>query len=104
SDDRGIARFDLLAFVDIGPNGRTVPISECTGLAPTATSCTWRNPPPTEAAQVIVNARDTDGNLGGAASGQFFIRSTVPPNSLPEGWTNRDVGAVGAAGSSAFAL
>ena len=51
SDDRGIARFDLIAFVDIGPNGRAIPISECTGLAPTATECTWRNPPPTEAAQ-----------------------------------------------------
>jgi VCBS repeat protein/K319-like protein len=102
-DDRGIAQFDLLAFVDIGPNGRAVPISECTQLAPTATSCTWRNPPPTEAAQVIVSARDTDGNVGGGASGQFFIHGTVPPNALPEGWTNRDVGAVGAAGSSAFA-
>src|SRR6185369_2313923 len=74
SDDRGIARFDLLALVDIGPNGRAVTISECTGLPPTATSCTWRNPPPTEAAQVIVNARDTDGNSGGGASRPFFIR------------------------------
>ena len=102
TDDRGIARFDLVAFIDIGPNGRAIPISECTGLAPTATECTWRNPPPTEAARVIVTARDTDGNFGSGASGQFFIRGTVPPNSLPQGWTNRDVGAVGAAGSSAF--
>jgi len=103
SDDRGgITRFDLVAFIDIGTNGRTVPISECTGLAPGATECTWRNPPPTEAAQVVVTARDTDGNFGAGASGQFFIRGTVPPNSLPQGWTNRDVGAVGAAGSSAF--
>jgi len=103
SDDRGIARFDLQAFIDIGPNGRAIPISECTGLAPTATECTWRNPPPTEAARVVVTANDTDGNVGSAASGQFFIRGTVPPSSLPQGWTNRDVGAVGAAGSSAFA-
>ena len=51
---------------------------------------------------MLVTARDTDGNSGGDASGQFFIRGTVPPNSLPQGWTNRDVGAVGAAGSSAF--
>jgi regulation of enolase protein 1 (concanavalin A-like superfamily) len=102
SDDRGIARIDLGAFIDVGPNGRSVPISECTGLAPTATECTWRNPPPTEGAIVFVSVRDTDGNIGGGASGQFFIRGTVPPNSLPEGWTNRDVGAVGAAGSSAF--
>src|SRR5262245_25522455 len=100
SDDRGITRFDLVAFIDIGPNGKSVPISECTGLAPSATECTWRNPPPTEAAQVVVSARDTDGNFGGGASGQFFIRGTVPPNSLPQGWANRDVGAVGAAGSS----
>ena len=102
SDDRGLARFDLTAFIDVGPNGRAIPISECTGLAPTATECTWRNPPPTEAAIVFVSARDTDGNSGGGASGQFFIRGTAPPNSLPQGWTNRDVGAVGAAGSSAF--
>jgi FG-GAP-like repeat/K319L-like, PKD domain len=102
SDDRGLARFDLVAFIDIGPNGRTIPISECTALAPTATACTWRNPPPTEAASVVVIARDTDGNIGAGSSGQFFIRGTVPPNSLPQGWTNRDVGNVGAAGSSAF--
>jgi hypothetical protein len=102
SDDRGIARFDLWVFVDIGPNGEAIPISECTGLAPTATECTWRNPPPTEAARVVVTARDTDGNFGSGSSGQFVIRGTVPPNSLPQGWTNRDVGAVGAAGSSAF--
>src|SRR6185436_7645918 len=94
SDDRGLARFDLTAFIDVGPNGRAIPISECTGLAPTATECTWRNPPPTQLASVAVNARDTDGNVGGAASGRFSIRGTAPPNSLPEGWTNRDIGAV----------
>ena len=103
SDDRGIARFDLTAFVDIGPNGRAIPISECTGLAPTATECTWRNPPPTEAASRDRHTRAIPMGISEAASsGQFFIRGTVPPNSLPQGWTNRDVGAVGAAGSSAF--
>jgi FG-GAP-like repeat len=102
SDDVGIARFDIRAFIDVGPNGREIPITECTNLPASATECTWQNPPATEAAVVIVNALDTDGNTGSDVTGQFFIRGTGPPNSLPAGWTSRDIGAVGAAGSSAF--
>jgi hypothetical protein len=101
TDDVGIVRFDVQAFIDIGPSGRTIQITECSNLPATATQCTWQNPPATEAAQVIVSAVDTDGNTGGGASGQFVIRSDTT-GSLPAGWGNRDIGAVGAPGGAAF--
>jgi hypothetical protein len=101
SDDRGLASFDVGAQIDVGPNGRTIQIAECQDLPATATECTWQNPPATEAAIVFVEAHDVDGNVGGASSGVFAIRAGSP--SLPMGWTNHDIGAVGATGNASFA-
>jgi regulation of enolase protein 1 (concanavalin A-like superfamily) len=98
SDDIGITHFYVLAVLG---NNRTFNIPEC--LVPgTATGCTWRNPMPSEDAMLIVVATDTDGARGQDSTGQFFIRGSVAPNSLPEVWTNEDVGAVGAAGNASF--
>jgi hypothetical protein len=97
-DDFGIARIEVRAFVG-GSTAFLIP--ECLGLAPTATECTWRNPPPSENALVEVRVTDTHDNES-VDFARFFIRGTPPAGALPAGWTNRDIGAVGAAGRASF--
>jgi hypothetical protein len=99
SDDVGITKIDVSVF----PEGRPAfQLPECTALPGDATECRWLSPRPSENVTIFVDALDTDGNSGGAMSAPFFIRGAVPPDALPEGWTNRDIGAVGAAGGASF--
>jgi hypothetical protein len=99
TDDFGISGIEVRAFVG-GSTAFLIP--ECVGLPATATECTWRNPPPSESASIIVTATDTHGNSGAASVG-FVISGGTPPGSLPAPWTSADIGAVAAAGSVTFA-
>ncbi len=97
----GLASFRVLSSADNGRTWSVVP--GCASLPATATSCVWSAPGPvTDNGLLQVEAFNSAGvRLGFDASGPFRIvagRSTA----LPSGWTQADVGSVGAIGSATF--
>jgi FG-GAP-like repeat/PKD domain/Ser-Thr-rich glycosyl-phosphatidyl-inositol-anchored membrane family len=102
SSDTPMARFDV--FVAVVNNNVGTSQTICSNLPGTATSCTWNSPGPiTDNAQIDVQAVDADGDESFGLSGRFSIEGAGGGGPLPAGWQNGDVGAVGAAGSAAFA-
>ena len=96
----GTGRTDGLSNLDVEyslDDGRTFsPIPGCSGLPLSATTCTWTNPgPATINGRIRVIARGNGDWIG--ISGRFAI---VTGPILPAGWATRDIGAVGAAGST----
>jgi hypothetical protein len=99
TDDTSLGRADITGFVQ--GMSRAFLIPECTAIAAAAMECTWRNPPPGNPVFITLTVSDTDGNEG-EDSARFVVQGTPPPGGLPVGWTNQDIGAVGAAGSASF--
>jgi hypothetical protein len=95
-----ITRFDVEFSTDDGARYGFVP--GCSNLPASARSCQWNDPdPPTERARVFVLAESTNGPSGGATTNPFSIRSgSGGGGGLPTGWSQADIGAVGAAGSA----
>jgi regulation of enolase protein 1 (concanavalin A-like superfamily) len=95
-----IDHFDLYSGVEQG--GRTVweAIPGCSNIHADTRQCTWMAPEASDSAHVLVVATDQHNNLGRADSGRFTISTTT--TGLPEGWSSRDIGAVGIAGSTSF--
>jgi hypothetical protein len=92
-----ITRFDLESSSDNGAHWTA--IAECRALPASATTCQWNSPgPPTEQAFIHVAATDSAGRIGDGFSGRFSIRGST--GGLPSGWSQADIGAVGAAGSA----
>jgi hypothetical protein len=93
------SRFDLSYSPDAG---RTfVPIGECTGLAGTVRECTWLDPGPTGPSpllRIVGTGPGIEPYID--LSGPFTLAEGAP--ALPQGWQNRDVGAVGAPGRATF--
>ena len=99
-----INRFDVAFSTDDGAHYRFVP--GCSNLAGSARSCQWNDPdPPTETARVFIVAGSIDGPSGSATTDRFSIRpgSGGGGGGLPSGWSQADIGAVGAAGSATVA-
>lgn len=83
---------------DDGRTFTTVP--GCGSLPPSARQCTWSNPGPvTDRARLRLVGQNASGEWT-AVSGTFPIIATPV---LPGGWSARDIGAVGAAGTTRFA-
>jgi regulation of enolase protein 1 (concanavalin A-like superfamily) len=101
SNTGAVASYRVLASANDGQS--FTPISGCSSLPATASSCVWQTPGPlTTTARVQVEAYDAASNrLTFAASDRFQIVSG-PPTALPTGWFSRDVGRVGEPGSATF--
>jgi regulation of enolase protein 1 (concanavalin A-like superfamily) len=97
----GAASFRVQSSADNGKTWTTIP--GCGSLPATATKCVWNTPgPPTDAARVQVEAFNGSGTrLAFDVSERFHIVAG-PTTALPFGWSQHDVGTVGAAGSSTY--
>jgi regulation of enolase protein 1 (concanavalin A-like superfamily) len=77
-------------------------LEDCLQVLVGAHQCTWNNPNPvTEQAIIFAQTDDADVPAKGS-TGVFKIRSSAGGGTLPGGMTGRDIGAVGAAGSSSY--
>jgi VCBS repeat protein/Big-like domain-containing protein len=94
---------DVEFSTDDGAHYRFVP--GCSNLPGSATSCVWNDPdPPTESARIFILAQVNTGPSGTATTDPFSIRSGSGGGGggLPSGWSQDDIGAVGAAGSATY--
>jgi regulation of enolase protein 1 (concanavalin A-like superfamily) len=89
SDSDGtIARVDFYAGATLIQSDSTSPYS-----------VSWSNVP---AGNYVLTARAIDNSGAETASSTVNIQVTAPPPGLPAGWSNQDIGSVGAAGSTSF--
>jgi len=80
----------------------TVQNGICTNLAPTATSCIWKDPEPVSTnGQITVSAMNGSATVATGTAGSVSIVSGGG-GGLPSGWQSADVGHVGAAGSASY--
>jgi regulation of enolase protein 1 (concanavalin A-like superfamily) len=94
-----ITRFDLASSVD---GGRTFQAIEgCSGLSASIRQCVWQSPGPPSANAVVRIISTYDGASQFIDISQRF-ELVDAAGALPPGWSSRDVGAVGAAGSATF--
>jgi hypothetical protein len=75
------------------------PMPGCVAIM--ANSCTWHNPRESEAARLRVDYVDSEDRTAWISSFAFIVRPGVL-RPLPDPWTSRDVGDVGAAGFATF--
>jgi len=87
----------MLFYITTDNGATSTHIWECDYTTVGAHECTWNNPSPTtETAQISMFTRDADVPASGG-SGVFAIH---PRGTLPRGWSDLDIGAVGASGSA----
>lgn len=100
-EDARFSSFDVWSSSDDGQTFAR--IAECASLSAAADQCVWNAPGPvSEAARVQVRAYTADGSLLTFANSDRFRIVAGPRTSLPDGWFNRDIGTVGAAGNATF--
>lgn len=101
SDPDGSAIADVDISVDRNGQNNFVPITECTNLPGSVTQCVWNDPgPPSSDAALLFQVTDAQGDRTNTVVRFQIVAPRGGP--LPSGWSNRDVGAVAAAGSAAF--
>ena len=73
-------------------------VAECANVPVATTSCTWNDPdPPTTTARIMVIG---SGSTPVSSNTVNFAIAGGPTGTLPNGWSQADVGAVGIAGSA----
>ena len=100
-DPDGLPIVDVDISVDRNGRSNFVPIAECTDLPGSVSECVWKDSgPPSPNAEVLFTVTDAHGDTLRVTQRFQIIEPAGAP--LPPGWSNRDVGAVGAAGSAAL--
>jgi regulation of enolase protein 1 (concanavalin A-like superfamily) len=92
---------DIDISVDRNGQNNFTPIPNCTNLPGTATECIWPDPgPPSDNAALFFRITDSQGRVSNTV--QIFQIVDGPRGALPAGWSNADVGAVGAPGAAGY--
>jgi hypothetical protein len=101
ADPNGGQIVDIDISVDRHGQTNFTPIANCTNLSGTTSECVWNDPgPASNDAALLFHIVDSHGEQLNTVA-RFQIVDT-PAGGLPAGWSSGDVGAVGAAGASAF--